>query len=250
LYEIEEDGGMQATIDARHTMTRRLLDTLFPPRCVGCRARGHWICPPCLAGIERLPLPLCGVCRDPVDPAGTAHGCRRGPSMPLTISAVGTYAGPLREAVHALKYKGRHGIGATLAELLAPRVAPLAQDGDLLIPIPLHPSRLRERGYNQSAIVAAELARLLPLEPAPRALRRDRRTADQVSLSAAERVANLRGAFSASLEIVRDRRVWLLDDVYTTGATLGAATRALHDAGAGSVRAAVVAATLVDHRQG
>ncbi len=241
---------MRAIDDTRHTMTRRLLDTLFPPRCVGCRARGHWICPSCLAGIERLPLPLCGVCRDPVDPVGTAHGCRRGAGAPLTISAVGTYAGPLRSAVHALKYSGRHGIGATLAELLAPRVAPLAQEGDLLIPIPLHPSRLRERGYNQSAIVADELARRLPLEMSSRALRRDRRTADQVTLSAAERAANLRGAFSASLELVRDRRVWLLDDVYTTGATLGAATHALHEAGAGSVRAAVVAATLVDHRQG
>ena len=149
--------------------------------------------------------------------------------------------GPLREAVHALKYHGRHGVAATLAALLAPAVASLLQEGDLLVPVPLHPTRERARGYNQAAILASELQYLLPVEVAPAALRRTRATADQTALSAVQRAANVRGAFTAQADVVSGRRVWLLDDVYTTGATLRAGARAMRDAGAREVRGAVVA---------
>jgi ComF family protein len=107
--------------------------------------------------------------------------------------------------------------------------------------MPLHPTRERERGYNQSAILASELQYLLPLQVAPVALQRTRATADQTALSAAQRTANVRGAFGASPDAVGGRRVWLLDDVHTTGATLHAGARALRDAGAREVRGAVIA---------
>ncbi len=225
--------------------TRLLLDTVFPPRCVGCRSRGTWLCAPCLRAVDQLPLPLCPVCRQPVE-KGNPHACRAAGARPplAAISAAGAYAGPLRAAIHALKYEGRHGVAATLAPLLAERVAPLAGDDDLLIPIPLHPARQRERGYNQSAVVAAELARLLPLELAPAALQRTRQTADQTRLSGAQRAENVRDAFVARPDGVRDRRIWLLDDVYTTGATLHAGAAALRAAGAREVRGVVVAMTL------
>lgn len=217
-----------------------MLDTLFPPRCVGCRARAHWLCPLCLDRVQYLMLPLCGVCQQPVSPAA-AHGCRVSAAPLVTISAIGLYKGPLRDAVHALKYKGRHGVAATLAGLLAPRLSPLPAEGDLLVPVPLHPTRERERGYNQAAIVAAELARLLPCELDARALRRTRATAQQVGMSREQRAANVRGAFEARPGVVRDRRVWLLDDVYTTGATLKAGAHALRQAGARQVRGVVIA---------
>ena len=218
-----------------------MLDTVFPPRCVGCTARGHWLCPMCLRRVERLSLPLCGICGQPVDPAGPLHGCRRASAALTTISAVGMYMGPLREAVHALKYHSRHGVAATLAALLAPAVAPLLQQSDLLVPVPLHPTRERERGYNQAAILASELQYLLPVEVAPVALRRTRATADQTALSAVQRAANVRGAFTAQADVVSGRRVWLLDDVYTTGVTLRAGARELRVAGACEVRGAVIA---------
>jgi len=195
----------------------------------------------CVRRVERLSLPLCGICGQPVDPAGPPHGCRRASAALTTISAVGAYMGPLREAVHALKYHGRHGVAATLAALLAPAVAPLLQQGDLLVPVPLHPTRERARGYNQSAILASEVQYLLPVEVAPAALRRTRATADQTALSAVQRVANVRGAFTAHADVVSGRRVWLLDDVYTTGATLRAGAQALCGAGAREVRGAVIA---------
>ena len=222
-------------------LSRLTLDTIFPPRCVGCGQRGHWLCPACLRRVERLTLPLCAVCGHPSDPAGAAHGCGR--STLTSISAAGVYAGPLRDAVHALKYTGRHGVAATLAELLAPALAPLVREGDLLVPVPLHPSRQRERGYNQAAIVASELRYLLPLELESGALRRTRATADQVTLSGEQRARNVRGAFAVAGDGVTGRRIWLLDDVYTTGATLRAGAQALRAAGASEVRGAVVALT-------
>src|SRR5262250_1702820 len=103
----------------RHVLQARLLDALFPPKCVGCKARGHWLCPDCLRRIERLSEPLCGVCLQPIAP-WVAHGCRRNPASVSLLVAAGFHAGPLREAVHTLKYQGRHGIAATLAALLAP----------------------------------------------------------------------------------------------------------------------------------
>jgi len=222
--------------------TRRLLDTVFPPKCAGCSARGGWLCSSCLALVQPLTLPACGVCDAPIHPA-EPHGCGTAGVPLLSISAVGVYAGPLRASVHALKYGGRHGIAATLAALLAPRLEPLLAEGDLLIPAPLHPTRERERGYNQSAILATELARLLPLEPAPAALRRVRATADQTTLTGPQRAANMRGAFAGRPDLVRNRCLWLLDDVSTTGSTLRAAARALRAAGALEVRGAVIAMT-------
>lgn len=224
-----------------HRLSRQTLDTIFPPKCVGCRRRGHWLCPACLRRVERLTLPLCAVCGQPADPAGPAHGCGRGPLV--TVSAAGIYAGPLRDAVHALKYTGRFGVAATLAGLLAPALAPLAREGDLLVPVPLHPSRQRQRGYNQAAIVASELRYMLPLELNSGVLRRMRVTADQVTLSGEQRLRNVRGAFAVHGDAVKGRRVWLLDDVYTTGATLHEGARALRAAGAREVRGAVVAMT-------
>lgn len=226
-----------------HDATRRVLDTLFPPHCVGCRARAHWLCPRCLDRVQYLMQPLCGVCKQPVSPAAP-HGCRSGAAPVVTISAIGLFGGPLRDAVHALKYQGRYGVAAPLAGLLAPRVGALIAEGDLLAPVPLHATRERERGYNQAAILARELARLLPCDLDTAALRRTRATADQVTLSMEQRAANVRGAFEARPDLVRDRRVWLLDDVYTTGATLTSGAQALRSAGARQVRGVVVAVAM------
>jgi ComF family protein len=223
----------------RHELQARLLDALFPPKCAGCKVRGHWLCPDCLRRIDRFAEPLCAVCRQPLA-LGVAHGCGRNAASVSLLVAVGFHAGPLREAIHALKYQGRHGIAATLAGLLTPLLTPLLQEGDLVVPVPLHPSRERERGYNQSARLAAELAYLHPVEVVPAALRRTRATAQQTTLSGTQRAANVRGAFEAS-PLVVGRRVWLLDDVCTTGATLGACAQALRQAGARQVLGAVVA---------
>lgn len=227
---------------APRMIVRRLLDTIYPPRCVGCRQRGEWLCGRCLIAIEKLPRPFCVRCRASFDHGGADHRCGVGVNAALVVTAGGVFGGPLRSAVHALKYQGRHAVARTLVMLVVPPLAELLQEGDLLIPIPLHPSRERQRGYNQSLIVARELAGVLPLDLAPHALRRVRRTAVQMELPAARRVANVRDAFAARPELVAGRRVWLLDDVVTTGATMQEAARTLREAGAIQVRGIALAA--------
>jgi ComF family protein len=152
--------------------------------------------------------------------------------------AIGAYDGALRAIVHALKYDGRRSLAATLAALMRERGAEILAGADALVPVPLHPARRRERGFNQ----AADLARHLPL-PTVNALRRTRRTAAQASLPAARRHGNVRGAFAATplAASVAGLTVVLVDDVSTTGATLEACARALKEEGVVEVRALTAA---------
>jgi ComF family protein len=152
--------------------------------------------------------------------------------------AIGSYDGALRAIVHALKYDGRRSLARPLAILMRERGEAVLSDADAVVPVPLHPSRRRERGFNQ----AADLARYLPL-PTVFALRRIRSTAAQASLPAGRRHSNVRGAFEATRHAGRlhGRTVVLVDDVSTTGATLEACARALGERGIREVRALTAA---------
>jgi ComF family protein len=145
------------------------------------------------------------------------------------------YEGAARDAVHLLKYHGKRRVAPAMAEVMARAFqrAPGFRAVDTLVPVALHASRRRKRGYNQSEWLAAEMGRLLNL-PAQTWLARTRDTPSQVGLSAGERAANMRGAFTAAPE-ARGRNILLVDDVTTTGATARDAARALHAEGAASV---------------
>lgn len=160
--------------------------------------------------------------------------------------AAGTFAGPLREAVHAFKYGGEHALALELGSLVARVVARDLASGiaiDALVPVPLHRTRVRERGYDQTLLLAQRLAAAcgLPLRPA---LRRIRRSAPQVELDRARRADNVRGAFVGVAGSLRGLRIALVDDVATTGATLHAAAAAARACGARSVRGYVIASDL------
>lgn len=153
------------------------------------------------------------------------------------------FAGPLREALHAFKYGGGHGLANELGALVAGLVAADLGTGmplDAIVPVPLHRDRLRERGYDQGLLLGERIAGScgLPLLPA---LHRIRRTDPQVALDRAARADNLRGAFVGIAGSLRGLRVGLVDDVVTTGATLRSAATAVRACGARSVRAYVVA---------
>lgn len=189
-----------------------------------------------------LPCPGCGV--RPAGTAGLCPRCRRRALRPGSDGAVlwlGPYAGPLGRAVRALKYRQATRVARWLGAAMATAVAASGWRPELVCAVPLHPARLRQRGYNQASLLARPLAADLGV-PYRALLTRRRATRPQAHLRREARAANVAGAFAAgSCRAVRERRVLLVDDVLTTGATAQACRAALLAAGAGDVRVAVVA---------
>jgi ComF family protein len=203
-----------------------LLDLLAPATCAACEAR-----------LRRRAV-LCAACASAVEPADPLPASGAVPA----IVAFAMFGGPIAEALRKLKYADRADLARPLGELGRRAAREEGLSADLVIPVPLHPARLAERGYNQAALLAAEIAREVRAPLHARALVRLRHTPQQARLDRAARLANVEGAFRArSPSRVRGRRVLLVDDVCTTGATLAACAEALVAAGAIEVRAIVIA---------
>ncbi len=220
-----------------HSLLRpvgRLLDLAMPPLCAGCGAEGEAICRDCRPGIgTRITLP-----------PGTPLGLADGPPDPLVqLEWCSPFAGTTRKALHALKYAGEQRLAAPLGGAVAERWRRAGAGGDILVPVPVHARRRRERGYDQAALITAAAAGHLGLPWHP-ALVRTRATTAQYRLDRRHRAANVAEAFCvapASKPAVRNRWVVLVDDVVTTGATLSESAHALLDAGAVAVSAIAVA---------
>ena len=205
------------------------LDILFPRRCVGCGREGAFICPDCLDAMPRLTSDP-GFSAAPEDPAALD-----------SLTAAFAFEGVLRQAIHQLKYHHLRGLAPLLATRLHAEVRRRLPEADLIIPIPLHPARKRERGFNQSALLARQLSRLTAIPVSETALRRTRQHPSQARAeNLAARRDNVRGAFQAD-GVPPGCRVLLLDDVATSGATLNAAAAALKNGGAGEVHGLTLA---------
>lgn len=213
---------------------RFILDLLLPPRCPGCGREGEVLCAGCSRSLERRIHEPPGV---PIGlPAALPHGL-------VQAEWCAAFSGPARAAIHALKYDGERRLGEPLGLLLARRWAHAGVGGDLLVPVPIHPDRRRERGFDQAELLAAAAGRHLRL-PMTAALMRVERTVAQHSLGRAERARNVGGAFAVRPGFgpqVRGRWLVLVDDVATTGATLSGCAMALHAAGALAVSAITLA---------
>lgn len=210
---------------------------LLPGACLLCERRTFdavsdpLICAPCRSRWARLPEPVCDRCGQPGDPSLSCRLCAEWPpGLTGVRSAVWLDAGA-RRAVHLLKYEGWRRVADAIVETLAPLARSLGPA--TLVPIPLGTARQRARGYNQSAELAVVLGDRLALPVAPDALQRRRETATQTALTPEARRANLRGAFVARHA---PPAPVLIDDVFTTGATLASAASALLAAGATTVR--------------
>ncbi|HYN09117.1 MAG TPA: ComF family protein [Vicinamibacterales bacterium] len=229
---------------------------LLAPACAACediltRPLAGPICETCWREVPRLAAPTCVRCGDALvewrRDGPLCARCRRQPSRLTIARSAGRYDGSLRHIVHAFKYQGRRVLAAPLAAMLRETGGDLLTGADAVIPVPLHPFRAIERGFNQSDDLARELGL-----PVWRVLRRVRHGPPQASLPAARRNANVRAAFTLAWRCrlaprvgaanrLRNRVVVLIDDVMTTGATLEACCVPLVEAGVRSVRALTVA---------
>ena len=215
----------------------RLILPLWPPACRLCgrRGRGPW-CDRCDDVIPLYPR-RCAQCANPrLDAYGTCRECRRRPPRFESVTALGAYRRDLRLAIHRLKFAGGWDLAFPIGERLAETDFPAV---DVLVPIPLHPARERERGYNQAMLIAQALGGARGIRCRP-ALRRTRPTAPQICLDRDSRTANVTDAFAVD-STVAGLRVGLVDDVFTSGATAQAAALVLRAAGARQIQVIVAA---------
>ena len=230
-----------------------LLNLLCPPRCLLCGAftdqdHGPGFCASCLLALPPLPQAHCRICGRPFETTlASVHDCghclARQPPFDRAISA-GLYEGLLRQAIHRFKYEGRTELARPLAALLAERLSPpfLPPEADLIIPVPLHRRRLKARGYNQALLLARALFHPWQDRLKPDLLRRSKWTQPQVHLKGPERRRNVRQAFTLTHpEQVRGCSVLLVDDVFTTGATVRECAKVLKRARASTVLVLTVA---------
>ncbi len=223
-----------------------LLDMLYPRRCIGCGERSpetfRYICWDCWSDAAKVAPPFCKLCGDPV--AGSVehnficYSCSgETPSFDQARSAA-RYDGVVGEALRMLKYEKALWLAPDVAELMhnCLRAEYPDRSFDLVVPVPLYHVRRRERGYNQSALLARELGRRIGCRSAARLLRRIRPTETQTNLTAPQRLSNVKNAFhSGRRKGLAGRHVLLVDDVMSTGATVNACAKALKKGGAASV---------------
>jgi ComF family protein len=215
--------------------------------CLLCGAHSHvgLCCADCANDLPRLTGLRCPVCALS-SPAGDVCGqcLRQTPAFDHTVAAF-SYDFPVDKLIHALKFRERLIVADYLGEALAQRIVTLP---DLIVPLPLHPTRLRERGFNQSLLLARHVSRRLGVPVLPDGCERVRDTPPQTSLPWQERDKNMRRAFACRPEAdISGGHVAIVDDVMTTGASIGELARALKHAGAREVSAWVVARTLPHH---
>ncbi|WP_082609898.1 ComF family protein [Bosea sp. Root381] len=235
---------------------RGAISIVYPPSCVACQAatgEAQALCPTCWGDIGFIERPYCERLGIPfaldlgdglVSPKAIAD-----PPVFARARAVCRFDGTARELVHRLKYGDRTDLAVTLGRMMAQAGRELLPDAELIVPVPLHRMRLWSRRFNQAAALAQILHRQAGIPHAPLALARVKRTRQQVGLTRAQRADNLQGAFRvepAAKPQIEGRRILLVDDVLTTGATANAAARALLRAGAKAVDVLTFARVVTD----
>ena len=218
------------------------VDLLFPQWCLGCGREGAYICPSCRQRLPRLTESLCPTCGQSQSGGQLCSACARRKQRIDGIRAPFRFGGLMRQAIHHLKYRNLRALARPLAGLLHDYISANPVPGEVLVPVPIHPRRMRQRGYNQCQLLAAELSKMSGLPLNADSLIKRRPTDPQAETdSLASRWANVAGAYNCPVAAFNGRKVLLVDDVATSGATLNACAEALKTAGAGSVWALVLA---------
>ena len=208
---------------------RVALDLLFPPRCALCGRHGADLCRGCADALPRAEPPRCPCCWSPLRSGSDCRRCGEADGLALEgLRSPYVFQEGARDLVHALKYRHQSALASPMGELMARCLKSALPPLDVIVPVPLHPRRQRVRGYNQSLLLAREVSRRLEFPLTAGALLRRVNTPPQAKAAGAgARRRNVAGAFEARPGAVAGRRVLLVDDVTTTGATLDACARVL-----------------------
>ncbi len=254
-FGLDDERGGAAALPRRSSLLSRWLsrlqDLIFPPVCLGCEtalSNHDALCPGCWSQLDFIRPPLCDRLGIPMpyDTGGTMVSAAAAADPPSydKARAVAHYSGVMRDLVHRFKFADGHDLRNLLSRLLLEAGGELLKDADVIVPMPLSRGRLMSRRFNQSGLLAQTLSRASGVPYSPASLVRTRSTRPQVGLTRAERAANVRGAFAVpetKASGITGRRVLLVDDVITTGASCQSAARALKKAGAAQVDVLVLA---------
>lgn len=230
-----------------HRLTWSGLDLLFPPVCGGCGKAGWRWCLDCQERVPRIGKPFCEKCGIPTKGNNTCEKCIANPPVYRMMRSWAVFDSPVQNALHTMKYRRNIGLGEAFAVQMTEFFKSLGWSVDILIPVPLGRNRLKERGYNQVALVARPLAYAVGLDYNPGALWKERETRSQVGLTVSQRRENVNGAYRADARAVSHKSVVVMDDVATTGSTILACADALSSAGAKEVYAITIARALSHH---
>ncbi len=237
---------------------RALLDILYPPLCHVCRTfipddGTMHLCDSCSGKIIPVISPKCTVCGIPFNTEnGLDHVCGACATVKrpfVSARAAVRFGGPAQELIHRFKYGKKVHLSRPLGLLTVQHLSGFLEETgvEMIVPVPLHPRRLRERGFNQAVLLADFLSRSRRIPISRNNLRRIRWTEPQVNLSPEDRIKNVRGAFAVRRpELLEGKKLLLVDDVYTTGSTVSECAKVLKRTGAGEVHVATVARAVFD----
>lgn len=212
---------------------RSVLDFVLPPTCIVCKRPGGLLCAECTTTVAWVYGSMCHRCgRITETPVSACWSCRQKPHALNQIRTAVWFEGAVPELIHALKYNQNFALASLLGQYMATAWPDWDEPVDVILPVPLHPDRERQRGFNQSALLVEVLSEYQSCPWDGAALRRIRYTRPQVGLTAGQRHTNLRGAFVADPAKLAGQHVLLVDDVYTTGSTLREVAQVAREAGA------------------
>ncbi len=223
------------------------IDVFFPRHCVGCGKAGSFFCPECRRKLPKLSPPICPRCGRPQASGIVCPNCRQLQTEIDGIRSPYRFDEAVRKAIYQMKYHNLKAVSSCLAELLADYLWSSPLPGEVIVPVPLHPKRLRERGYNQSGLLARELGKLTNFPVVEDCLVRIKEASPQVkAANVEERRRNVANAFVCQNDRLSGKQVILIDDVCTSGATLESCASALKSKGATSVWGLTLAREIYD----
>jgi ComF family protein len=227
----------------------KAVDFVYPPTCAGCGKPGTLWCDECQENTILISKPVCQKCGCPLSIPGICFECQTNPPPYTMLRSWAEYGDPVRKALISLKYKSNLGLGMVFSPMLVEMIKTMNWDFDCVIPVPISRGHQKERGYNQSTILARPISLAINTPLVLNSITRTKETQTQVELSREERFKNLESAFSInSAKLIGKKKVLLVDDITTTGATLISCSRALKEAGCSEIYCLTVARTKLNHQ--